>query len=506
MIGIGIGISPGLNGAGGGVDVAPIYFFDGEQAMGRRMVVVGDSIASLHALAGAPTAITLDGSTTMTVTQASHALHTGSNIYGFRTTREELNGRFTVASVIDANTYTVTLPAAASGAVAAKSTFAMSYCDILSDRGSINWLSALNGACFDVVGVHAESGCAASYLPTLIANSAGIDYSWLTIICGINDVVADATAAATATYIIDAADGQIANGVQVIIRALGPWDSNNGAYSAARNQVAMQTNAILKAYCASTRGAYFMDSTAAGTTETSTTGAIIAGRITDGLHPAPVGVYYEAKQFTADYPTLLTSPLLYLPVSAMQDVTVSATSRQLWPNPLLAGTSGALQGSPVATGTAATSQIVYNTGAGSTVASLVADSDYGQAQRMVATTVANSGGCDLYTSTSVAALAPGEAIRSAAKVTVTQASGALKSVDLRVSGNFGAGTRILSAQLYPSNGTYPQLSGETLTFLTPPRLVSSITGLTSLRSLFAARASGADTLTVDVARVATWAE
>lgn len=71
-----------LNGAGGGVET-PIYFFDGEQAMGRRMVVVGDSIASLHAVAGTPTAITLDGSTTMTVTQASHVLHAGRTYTGF---------------------------------------------------------------------------------------------------------------------------------------------------------------------------------------------------------------------------------------------------------------------------------------------------------------------------------------------------------------------------------------------------------------------------------------
>lgn len=471
------------------------------------LLVVGDSIAALHAMQTVPTAITLNGTTTMTITSTAHSLHEGAVIYGFRTSREELNGRFTVTSVIDANTYTVTLPSAQSGTVTSRggTGFTVSYCSQLSDRGCINWLAALNGACFDIFGVHAESGCQSSYLATLLEKSADVPYSWVAIIIGINDAAVDTPSAATAANIIACAEQQLVAGKRVIIRAIGPWDSNNASYTAARNQIAMQTNALLKAFCARTRGAYFMDSTAACTTATSTTGAVTTGALADGLHPSALGAYLDAKRFVVDYPNLLSSARLNLPVSSMQDVSVSATSRQLWPNPLMTGTSGSLQGSPAATGTAATGQVVYNQGAANTDASLVS-ALFGQAQRLVITATANNGGCDFYSNTSTFALAAGESVRGVAQVTVTSASGNLKSLDLEVKANFGAGTRLLTTQLYPSNTTFPQLAGETLTLVTPARLISSIAGLTSLRSFVTVRASAADTITVDVARAGTWGE
>lgn len=506
MIGIGIGISPGLNGAGGGV------------AEGGRLVVFGDSIAAGHGMAFTPSAITLDGSTTMVVdTSAAHGLAPGADIHGFRTTREELNGRYTVATTPSTTQFTVVMASAQSGAVAARAgSFAGLHTNLLKDTGSVNWLTALNDACFDIVGVCAEPGCSADYLPTLIGHASGVTYEWAAVIAGINDIAADASAATTFGYLQTAIDALLADGKKVIVATLGPWSNSNASFTTGRYTIAKDTNTLLRAYVAATANVYLMDTMAAGTSDGD---AVVANVLLDGVHPSAKGSYLFAKQFIAD--NVVSAPASItdlLPIDASQDILVTPAIHQCWANPMLAGTSGNRYGDAIPTGTVATSQTVYLDGATSAAAcSATTDADGYGAQRVAWVPAASGNALSFYPADSVADIAAGETIRTVMRVKVGATGGGattnLKSLHVNCTYKDStlpspSTTRHITSLLYSSSSTvanYPQLD-DTLTFVTPQRLLSAVATATTLLPQLRMVAHAADTITVDVSRPAAWGE
>ena len=481
---------------------------------GGRLLVIGDSIAALHAQQRTATSVTLNGTTTATVAMTTHLMTVGEELYGMSVTPEGANCRMTVASSIDANSFTVTLSSAQSGTVTGRSVGPMFLRQsILTDKGTFNWFSALADACFDIVGVHAEPGSTTAYLDDLIAQSAGLSYDWVAIISGINDVLADTAAATIAANIIAVADGQIAAGKKVIISKVGPFASSHGSYTAGRYTALQDVNAALVAYAQAHRGSVFiLDTiTAAGGVGNSPA----ANLTSDGIHPTAKGAYTYAKQLKADYSIVPTAAMAALLVtSASQDENVDALQRQLWNNPLLSGTGGDAQGDN-ATFAARTGvpdgHVLYLTGVAPNdglISMIDAADGYGKAQRMDWSAAASGNQVQFYPSQAKADAVDGEYARLVTKVTVGAiAGGATTALTQLYLWNTLSGSRIANAMLYgtgSSSATFPQLN-DTLTLVTPRRLIPSVASYTTIRPQFLTQVSGADSIRLDISRVAYWA-
>jgi hypothetical protein len=462
---------------------------------GNRMLIVGDSIAAQHAYVLPVTSLTRDGSTTMTVNWTSHGLIVGSQVYGFRATDEALNGHFEVATVVNANSFTVTLPVASGGAVTAKAGgFIASKQDVLTDIGSINWLSSLNGACFDIVGVVAEGASLTSYLPTLIANANddGLKYDWVTIISGINDAAADVTGATIAANIIAATASLRSAGKKVIISTVGPWSSGHGSYTAGRYTEVQNANTLLRSYAAGRSGVYIMDSFEA----TTGTAPLHTNVLSDGLHPSQLGCYTYAKRFMADYPTALPAGTTLLAQNAADDVVVTPANRQFWPTPMFTGSAGlgvTYFGTANTTGTIPTDQWVRgyspNTGgATTTLASSLVAASTGNGNAIKVDIAASEDGdwAIVHCIDNFAEFTAGEYVRLVMRVRAEATGGgaptnlARVNAFLQLDDAIGSKSSVLAA-LYnaspPAAASYPQVT-EQLTLMTPKLRIASMTGVT----------------------------
>jgi hypothetical protein len=185
---------------------------------------------------------------------------------------------------------------------------------------------------------------------------------------------------------------------------------------------------------------------------------------------------------------------------------------------MLTGTSGQKQGDVAPTGSVATSQIVYLTNASAALAcSKVTEPEgYGDIQRL-AWTPYSSGTqrVQFYPVDVTADALDGEAVRVAMKVRIGATGGGptvnLVNMYAYSTIDFGATTATLSivSQLYgagTSAARFPQLD-TTLTFLTPSRTIPSVAGMTALLPQFRVQtAVGTDPVTIDISRVAMWAE
>lgn len=500
----------------------------GFESTGNKMLVIGDSIAGQHTYtfgaATAPTAVTTYGTTTMRITKSGHGVVVGCEVYGFRCTDEDLNGRFTVTNIVDADNFEVELPSAkgAGSATAKTGDFAYHRQQLLDDRGSINWLTSLNGACFDIVGVHAEGASTTSYLSTLVANSAGTDYDWVTIISGINDAAgwsstpADGSAEALVANITAVADALRAAGKGVIISTIGPWGAAHASYSADRYTEVKVANALLRDYAAGDPGVFIMDTMAAGSADVD--GVPVANMLSDNLHPTPKGAYTYAKQFMADNPGILPDATALLPLTAADDINVTPATLQHWRNPMFSGTGGlktSLSAHTAPTGTVADYQTLSNFGATMTsVGSIVAgNSGVGSAQRIDATFTANNDGLYLRPTDNLADVVVGEYMRVACRVQMSATGGGVTTQVGRcmayLQASWGS-TRFLAAILYnasqPAAAQYPQLDEtEPLTLVTPKHILTTRTSLSVLQPWWQGNVKGSATNTYDVERPALWA-
>jgi len=478
---------------------------------GNRMLIVGDSIAAQHGYTLGITSLTRDGSTTMTVNWTSHGLIVGSRVYGFRATDEALNGRFEVATVVNANSFTVTLPVASGGAVTAKAGgFIASKQDVLTDIGSINWLTSLNGACFDIVGVCAEGASLTSYLSTLVtnANDDGLKYDWVTIISGINDIVSDVTGATIAANIIAATASLRTAGKKVIISAVGPWSSAYGSYTAGRNTQLLAANTALAAYAAGRSGVYFMDTVAAGTAYATT----YTNFLSDGIHPTQLGCYTYAKRFMADYPTALPAGTTLLSQNANDDVVVTPANRQFWPTPMFTGAAGlglTYFGTATTTGTIPTDQWVRgyspNTGgATTTLASSLVAASTGNGNAIKVDIAASEDGdwAIVHCIDNSAPFSSGDYARLVMRVRAETTGGGaptqLGRVNCFMELDDAIGAKYPVAMLYnaspPAAAAYPQVT-EQLTLMTPKLKIGTMTGVTLTQPWFVATMRAACTNT-----------
>jgi lysophospholipase L1-like esterase len=366
-----------------------------------NVVLAGDSITAQNNMTLTPTSVTSFG-TTATVTQTNHSLAVGQQATIQGCTQAGYNGCWRVASVVDANSYTVTLdttPSATPATGSPQVVVGNSY----ANHGFLAYCQQLNLALANNAGLGGDttSGLYARLARDVFAYTRDVTI----VLIGINNLRSGgATAEATWTGVAgsegikEIVDAELAKGKRVVLCTLMPLGNGDAYFSSAVGgktcqQRIMAVNRSIRSYCLTTPNLYLADIYKTVVDPTQTDGRALASALHDNLHLSPYGAQLVEPVISAALVLAGAKPAI-LVSSAFDSYQRDTDSKNAAYNPTMQGTGGSK--SAGVTGSIADSFRGEAGGTASAVGSLVArtvanDGDtYGNNQVVVVTSAANN--------------------------------------------------------------------------------------------------------------------
>ena len=282
--------------------------------MPASFVLMGDSLARQNNQSNGSATLVRSGGT-VTLTKTTHAVWPGQviwveNVNGSGGT--SFQGRFTVLTRPDANTLTYADSRADDTVTSTEWTAGVSgrsagwYIESWLGSGAwFGWLNGLFGGGLNLVanmgwGGSKVSDILTTLLPDILALSAGkrvIDLG------GINDVMADRSAAAIYADKASIYSALLNIGAQVEVISILPMHSSHASFSQARNVVICEVNRRLRRLCMQTPGLHFHDGYSQMVDVTATganKGSAKANYTSDYVHLSALGARMLARVLYAN--------------------------------------------------------------------------------------------------------------------------------------------------------------------------------------------------------------
>lgn len=353
--------------------------------------IVGDSLTARN-WRNLTTGLALSVSgTTCTCTLTAHSMYKGMVFRYVDRGQSGLMGYYTVASYVDANTFTFTVPAGtvASPTVDTTQGSAVMFKERKPDDGFYNYALNILGQRMTLVNNFGVAGDATSHLLLRMSEILASTSSKYNLLIGTNDARNGITIAAYSANLLDIVTQMLKAGKTVDLCTVPPFLGNPPSGTTATcNQLIVGYNAYIRSLCRNDPRLTLHDGYAALVDGTSATAAALTGMIVaaDGTHFTPLGAYTYGAVIAANCTSRLS--LSTDKVCTMLDsYAVDSTNKQLLANPLMQGTSGGVSGGT--TGSVPTNWTVTMASATSCVASIAAKAN-GVGNDLIGTLVATS--------------------------------------------------------------------------------------------------------------------
>lgn len=381
------------------------------------VVVYGDSLSNNLNAPITPSAVSYDNATgLLTCTYNSHDMFNGYPVYHVVTGRPDWNHYDLTVGYVDANTFTLQLPAGLGALPTLASTY-IGRSAWVSDVHPYAWLRPARPVLKRNCGVTGEK---IAEIYSRIGKVIDASPSIVIFCAGTNDIGVNSTAHIVSN--IKQILTTLTNaGIGVIIWTIPPRGTPTAAQSAQIQQVNKQILMIPKEI----GGVRVVDAFGLLVDPTSATGAALTGVLSDGKHLSSKGgrLVGEAMQSEIDLMIQSTDPL---PKSGIDGyhATNNPNSSNLVANPLMLTTTGGTVVAPVTGAAASGWQLQAVGGIVSAVASVVSDaSGYGNAQRVVATPSASGDAVRFITSNVVSRAIPGRKYKAMCRVKTSGLTG-----------------------------------------------------------------------------------
>ncbi len=371
-------------------------------SLANTVALLGDSITAQNYFYATPSGFSASGNV-VTVASTAHGLAVGDPIRVTTLNQADFNGDFTVATRINANSYTYNLPATASTA-SPTGTGRVYVKKLMAANGYFMHANALLGGRLRLLSVEGVPGETLSQILARVPAVTALRPKYAVVLGGTNDIRSSANTVQQMFDTLVTIWAQLqASGAIVYAMSVPPLGTSdtppNGLTVNQCNSNVAALNERIKAYCATNSGLVFVDAHAAIVDNTALTGVALAAKLEDQIHPSPRGAYAIGKAlFNAmrnavkEGNTLASSPA--------DTLLTFAASTNVTENPcFIQGAGGTLAGG--ATGTVGEKWRVQQFGTAAVVASLVprtdlADGDsLGNWQRMNVTFSANNDSAQL---------------------------------------------------------------------------------------------------------------
>ncbi len=343
------------------------------------VVLAGDSITQYNnGTVNATTVASTVGSTSVQITYAGHSLGVGQRCTLSGANQIEFNGVWNVASVIDANNFTVTLASPATVATPT-GTLQIARGNTYGNNGYFTYMSGLKLKLLNNAGLAHDTaaGGVTAGVPGLYSRLQKDVFSYnpqmVILMIGVNDLQAGQTAQQTFASIKLIADAIVKNNIRLVLCTLNPV---NSTYSSIAPSIPV-LNALIRSYTETKQGVVLADTYSALVDPTSTAGYVLtspssSSNTLDGLHPSAVGAQLMASVISNSI-AFFHVPKISLNSSYNDAFVNNAASTNTLINPLMQGTGGTTSGTG-ASGTVPTNWVVSAAGGGSqtAVASIVA--------------------------------------------------------------------------------------------------------------------------------------
>lgn len=440
-------------------------------------VIFGDSITSQNYATSATGMSVTAAGTVATVTYANHGMTAvGQEVIIHGATDSAFNGVWKVASIIDANTFTVNLDSAPSASPAGAAT-QVCLPSGLSNGGYFAWLNFYLGQRFQLLSNQGVGGAKTADMLARINKTLAFQAGYVFVLGGVNDLGGGVSPDTVWANLQKIYQTILNTGSHVVALTILPVGTGYGNLSSAVVNGINYVNRKIKAFCEITAGMILVDAHSAVTDPTSIAGYVLPANSADGLHPSPMGAQAIGKAGSNALQSLVPANT-QLVASLKDSYALDSTSKNVASNPLFVTTGGSL-GANV-TGTVAGSWRVDTGGGGSqaAVASLVARADgLGNNQQAVFTQAAVNDTCTIRSFVTFAnQFTNGDTLQGELELTATGFSN-IKSLSVFLSIVVGGVTYTYTAFINGS-GAYPQnnISGVARTpkFIVPVGAITSI--------------------------------
>lgn len=506
-------ITPAIDGAAA---QAAVRGAAGSYASANDTVALGDSITAQNNYQVTSPTFSISGRT-VTASFTAHGMAVGDEFRVVGFTQTEFNGDFTVATRVDANSFTYVLNSDPSTQTPS-GTGRIYIRKLYGNNGYLTFANALLGGRLNIVHIEGVPGERSDQVAARVGRVTALRPAHAPVLVGTNDFrnstrTVDQVLSTCVNDIYVPLIGSGATVYAMSVPPLGATDTpGNGLTVAQVNSNITQFNAALSAYCAATPGMVFVPTHGAIVDTTALTGVALAAKLEDQIHPSPRGAYAMGKVL-ADAMRPNVKAWSTLPTSPADTQATFAGSSNIAENPLLLAGTGGTVGSGVTEGSGAGTSVaqgwrVQKFGSATCAASLVARTDaadgdtLGNNQRLTLAFSVNNDSAQIEPA-SVATLAGrvsgGDRIYAECAIKVTNCPTTLKRLNLTLSYTvdgvtysavMGYGT--ISNNLPTEDGTY--------VYRTPiVRLPSG--SVTSINPVVFVQSSGAaSSFTVDVGR------
>lgn len=346
------------------------------QSKANTIILVGDSLTARN-WRNLATGLALSVSgTTCTCTLTSHAMYTGMVFRYVDRGQSGLMGTYTVASYIDANNFTFTVPAGtpASPTVDTNQGSAVIYSARKGDDGFFNYANSILNQRLTEINNFGVGGDHTTHVLARMSEILASPASRANLLIGTNDARNALSVASYSTNLLNIVTQLLNSGKLVDICTIPPIVASPAVGTiASANQLVLGYNAYIKTLARSDPRIMLHDIYEAITDCTATTATVLSGMLaSDNVHFSPKGAYTAGAVIAANFANRL--PVSSGRISSMSDCyNVDSTNSQLLTNPLMQGTGGTLSGG--ATGSVPTNWTVTMTSATSVVASIVSRAD-----------------------------------------------------------------------------------------------------------------------------------
>jgi hypothetical protein len=448
--------------------------------MNRLLVAVGDSIFAGGNNSTSASSATVSG-TTATVASTSHGLAVGNYFYLGGASPSRASGRFKVASRVDANSFTFTVPSGYPTTVAGSLQVLPAVHQ--SDRNWLNLANAELGGPIKIMN-HCAPGMTSDWVSEVFERDClAYDPAVVYISVGTNDCAQGVDEAKIASNITRMSDLAIANGSKVIIATIPPYGPSGSGYTTTIGRKVMRVNRYLREYAAQKDEVEILDVFSACSIIASADW--ITGYSDDDVHPKG----NASRVISADAKTILQRWYSAQPkktVTLDDRIGVDSLSRQLFANPTMSGSTASPAGVFLnsTSGTIASNLVATESGSGAAVLTAgVARSDLrGYDLQVVFTGAANGDTFDLLGDSVHSNVQTGDQLEFAVNIKGNTLSGVRQI--------YAYGEVIIDSvtytvrMMYPTTGTYNLNSDFDYYFKSEPFIVPSGT-VTTCRLRFA---------------------
>jgi lysophospholipase L1-like esterase len=304
---------------------------------GYRTVLFGDSMTDTYETIVPASGVAYDSNTGIaTVTSAGHQQATGWYVYLWnRNYTSTIQGWRVAATRVDANNFTVQLPAGLAGVPASAATWLYRPESWRSAQAFVPWLQAVSGQRFNIIKNGALSGDTTQNALDRLQRDC-LAYNPQVVIMqttGINDTspgngnIKEDTIFANQCSIVDQI---LARGARLVLLSLTPVAASETAGRGTLVNMArvQRLNARMRAYVQNKPGVTFFDAYRRIVNPTDTTGLALTNylRTTDKIHYSMRGGKFIADQLWSQVSGAFPSDYSSLPVSAIDNFWSSALS------------------------------------------------------------------------------------------------------------------------------------------------------------------------------------